>query len=60
MSDYDVSIDDQIDALHAEAEELRDRAKHPAQTEASAEILRTAATRKVKQAARLRAQAGDE
>lgn len=58
MSDFDVSIEAQIDALHAEAEELRDRAKHPAQTETGAEILRRAATRKVKQAARLRAQAG--
>jgi hypothetical protein len=59
MSDYDISIDDQIDALHSEAEELHGRAKL-AQHEESAESLRREATRKVKQAARLRAQAGEE
>lgn len=60
MSDFDISIEDQIEALHAEAEELGERAKHPATTEPVAVLLRQAANRKVRQAARLRAQAGEE
>ena len=60
MSDYDVSIDDQIEALHAEAEELRDRAKHPDQSANDAAKLQMRAVSRVKQAARLRAQAGGE
>ena len=59
MSDYDVSIDDQIAALHDEAEFCRDQAR-AAGDPAIADRYRTAATRKVKQAARLRAQAGGE
>lgn len=58
MSDYD-NIGAQIDALHAEAEEFSGRAKL-ARSEEAAEALRREATRRVKQAARLRAQAGEE
>lgn len=58
MSDFDISIEAQIDALHAEAEELRDLSRHPAQTTDTADRLRIAARRKIHQAARLRAQAG--
>lgn len=60
MSDFDVSIEDQIEALHAEAEELRDRSKHWGVSANTAERLQMRAVARVKQAARLRAQAGEE
>ena len=60
MSDYDVSIDDQIDALHAEAEELRDLSRHPDMGPLAAASLIRKAMSKTRQAARLRAQAGGE
>lgn len=58
MSEFD-DIQGQIDRLHEEAEELHGRAKLAIHGE-SAEALRAQATRKVRQAARLRAQAGEE
>ncbi|MGZ0151864.1 hypothetical protein ACXJJ3_32730 [Kribbella sp. WER1] len=54
MSDLDGSVSERIDKLHAEAEELYDRARF-CQYDDTADALRAEATRKVKQAAQLRA-----
>lgn len=52
---HEADVLDEIERLHEEAEELADRARHAATTERAAE-LREDAKRKVRQAARLRAQ----
>lgn len=60
MSDYDISIEAQIEDLHREAHEIASRARlHPVGT-ASHDLYVRRANAKVRQAARLRAQAGAE
>lgn len=55
MTDFD-DVAAQIDRLHEEAEDLADLAKADHTTAVESARLRAAATRKIREAARLRAQ----